>query len=171
MGVTCTFYEETPVRVKHYLNHHEWPDGRSELRLRYYDTGKLWTGLHCLFIKSGTNNTFPGNFIMNGLSLPNYEIDEEYKDDRHAVELTAPFLYSAGETKKISKFLDSLDKKKLREGFNPQYFANNAFPYEYYDDAEDQDDYFHGLYYSFLKLQRLFQKTVINKNCIIGRMS
>ena len=138
-------------------------------RLRYYDAGKAWTGLHCLLCPLGFQNSFPENFIMNGTPLPNYEIDEEFMDDKEYVKQTSPHLYSVTETKKISEFLDSLDKDKLRKRFDPRFLADRAFPYEYYSDEEDQDDYFHALWYAFEKLQRLFHKAASHNNCIIGR--
>ena len=171
MGVCCGFWEKTPESVEHYLNNHKWAPNQGDLRLRYYDTGKTWTGLHCLLIRSGTHDSFPANFITNGKLLPNYEIGEEYKDDEYAVELTSPFLYSVEQTKKISEFLDSLDKDKLRQGFNPKFLAANAFPYQYYSDEETQDDYFHWLYYAFEKLQRFFHITASHNHCVIGRKS
>lgn len=171
MGICCGFWERTPESVEYYISNHEWPPYRDDLRLRSYDTGKMWTGLHCLLIRSGTHDSFPANFITNGKVLPNYDIEEEYRDDEYAVELTSPFLYSVEETKTISEFLDSLDKDKLRQGFNPKFFAARAFPYVYYSDEEDQDDYFHGLYYAFEKLQRLFHKAASHNNCVIGRKS
>ena len=171
MGICCCFWEKTPESVEHYLSNHAWPPYRDDLRLRYYDTGKTWTGLHYLFTQAQTRDSFPANFIMNGTLLPNYDIEEENMDDEYYVEITSPFLYSVEETKTISEFLDSLDKNKLRQGFNPKFLAAHAFPYQYYDDEEAQDDYFHWLYYAFEKLQRLFHKAASHNNCVIGRKS
>ena len=122
MGILCNYWEETPERVEYYLNNHMWPncDGlsRSDLGLRFHEMGKSWRGFHKLFCQVGYGDTFPANFILHGTVLPNYDVREEYKDDSYYVELTSPFLYSVEETTKIADFLDSLDKIKLRKGFD-----------------------------------------------------
>jgi hypothetical protein len=168
MGVRCSFWEETPERVQYYLDNHEWPTRgdlrRDNLHLEFFEAEKSWTGLHCLLYLSTKQDTFPANFIENGTRLPNYE----YSGDGYGIELTSPFLYSVAETKKISEFLDSLDKAKLRQSFDPRYLVR-AFPYEYFTNEKDQVNYFHWLYSAFEELQRFFHTAASHEHCVVGR--
>jgi hypothetical protein len=131
--------------------------------------GKAWTLWHSLLCPPNMHHSFPANFIMNGTSLPNYDFDEMYKDDQHAIELTSPVLYSVEKTMMISKFLDSLDKDILRKRCTHQFWIANGYSAEY--SSEEEEDGFHGLYFSFEKLQRFFRRTASDNHCVIGRKS
>jgi len=170
MGVRCAFWEETSERVEYYLTNHKWPS-RSDLNLRFLNVEKNWALLHRLICPSEMRHSFPANFIVNGTPLPNYEFDDEYKGDEHAVELTAPFLYSVEKTKIISEFLNSLTKDKLRRACTPQFWIANGFCEASISNPEKEEDGFHALYFGFEEFQRFFHRIASDNHCVIGRKS
>ena len=178
MGISCTFWEEIPERVEYYLNNHEWPS-RVDSGLGYHDMGKSWKGFHDIFCRIGDKHSFPSNFILNGENLPNYEVEEHLKDNARYIEWSSPFLYSVAKTKEISEFLDSLDRSKLRQGYD-SYILDRVksgrklgiLPKDddYYLDKERMDTGFLEMYHSFEWIQRFFHLAAAHKNCVIGRM-
>ena len=142
--------------------------------------GKSWEGFHDLFCRIGDKDSFPSNFILNGDDLPNYEVGEDLKDDEHYVELTTPFLYSVANTKKISDFLNSLDRDKLRKAYNSyildriksdRKWGIQDKDDDFYMDEERMNGSFLEAYHSFEWIQRFFHLVASHKHCVIGRMS
>ena len=117
-------------------------------------------------------DSFPSNFIMNGTILPNYDVEEDRKDDRYYVELTSPFLYTVAKTKMIADFLDSLNTIKLRQGFVALVLDEDEDEDTLnFEDKDELDDGFFEMYQTFQKIQRFFHIVASRKQCVIGRKS
>jgi len=134
--------------------------------------GKSWRRFHEYFCEMEDEDSFPSNFIMNGTILPNYDVEEDRKDDRYYVELTSPFLYTVAKTKMIADFLDSLNTIKLRQGFVALVLDEDEDEDTLnFEDKDELDDGFFEMYQTFQKIQRFFHIVASRKQCVIGRKS
>lgn len=133
------------------------------------DIDKAWDGLNYIFCSPGEKdekNIWPNNFILAGekLGQPNPDPEPNEKIDPSSIFRW----YSVDQVKEISKFLDTWNREKLREKYDPVKMDEvRICPTGFTNYPGAMFDY---LYENFEPLRCFMKKAVDAKDCVMVRI-